>query len=78
MSPMAKLIPFLPRRRREAAAYVLALSARLERSNKHKPWVRPEHPERLGNLLQVLIDKRPALMFVFESIAADILAQLID
>lgn len=75
---MATLIPFHPRRNRsrEAAAYVLALSARFERLNPGKSWLRPAHPERLGNLLQVLIEKRPALVVAVESLVVEMLAQL--
>jgi hypothetical protein len=76
---MAKLIPFRRRRNREAAAYVLALSARLERSKLGSTWTPPadHQPERLGNLLQHLLTKRPALVFVLESIVAEMIA-LID
>lgn len=76
---MAKLIPFGPRRNRsrEAAAYVLALSARFERS-KGGAWRLPpdHHPERLGNLLQVLIEKRPALVCAIESLVVEMLDQI--
>jgi len=75
---MAKVIPFQPRRsrRREGAAYVLALSARWQRLSVAKPWLHPREPERLGNLLQRLALERPALVFVIESLVADIFAQL--
>lgn len=77
--PMAKLIPFRPRRNRsrEAAAYVLALSARFERS-KGGAWTPPldHRPERLGNLLQLLIAKRPAIVFAIESLVVEMLAQI--
>jgi len=74
---MAILIPFRPRRNRsrEAAAYVLTLSARLERLSPDRSFRHP-HPERLGNLLQVLIAKRPALVYVIENIVAEMLEQL--
>jgi hypothetical protein len=75
---MATLIPFYPRRNRtrEAAAYVLALSKRLERSSHDKSYHHPEHHARLGNLLQILIAKRPAVVFVIENIVVEMLAQL--
>ena len=76
---MAKLIPFRTRRQQRAdyAAYVLALSTRLEHFSKTKPWTRPrEDPERLGNLLQQLAHERPAVLFVIEQIVADLVAEL--
>jgi hypothetical protein len=75
---MTNLIPFRPRRQREAAAYVLALSARLERSSKSTPWTRPRaQPESLGNHLQRLARERPVVVFVIEKIVADVI-DLID
>jgi hypothetical protein len=71
---LADLIPFP--RVREAAAYALALSARWSRVSKTKPWRRPRQPERLGNLLQQLADKRPAVVFVIESLVAEMVKQL--
>lgn len=73
---MPKVLPFPSRRVREVAAYALALSARLERSNKTRPARPPSTPERLGNLLQRLIDKRPSIVLALESIVAEMLAQL--
>lgn len=71
---MSKLIPF---QRRSATAYALALTARLERVSKSKPWTRSHvRPERLGNLLQYLTAKRPAVVYVIESMVADIVAQI--
>lgn len=72
---MPILIPFRPRRNREAAAYVLALSARLERLNPGKSY-RSEHPERLGNLLQLLIEKRPSVVVAIENLVIEMIAQL--
>jgi len=73
---MAKLIPFRTRRNcQEAAAYWLALSLRYERASKAKPW-RHARPEQLGNLLQQLVAKRPALLVVIESIVVEMLAQI--
>jgi plasmid stabilization system protein ParE len=73
---MAKVLPFPSRRRprHEAAAYVLALSTRCERSSA--PPRRPREPERLGNLLQRLTRKRPAVVFVIEKVVADICDEL--
>lgn len=75
---MATVIPFRRRRNREAAAYVRALSARLERLNGASSWNPPasHRPERLGNLLQQLVAKRPAMVFVIESIVVEILAEI--
>lgn len=74
---MAKLIPFRSRRQlREAAAYALALSARWQRLSKTKPWLRPDQPERLGNLLQQLTAKRPAIVAVIESLVVEMLNQI--
>jgi hypothetical protein len=73
---MPKLIPFGPRHTREAAAYVLALSRRWSRSSKTKPWLQAREPERLGNLLQRLAAKRPAVVFVIENLVAEMLKQL--
>jgi len=59
------------------AAYALKLCARWQRSRKGAPWTRPpDHPERLGNLLQRLITKEPELVFVIENIVAEMLDQL--
>jgi len=44
--------------------------------SKTKPWLRPREPERLGNLLQRLADKRPSLVLVIESLVADIVTEL--
>lgn len=71
---LAQLIPFP--KVREAAAYALALSARWSRVSKTKPWLRPERPEQLGNLLQQLADKRPAVVFVLENLVAEMLRQI--
>jgi hypothetical protein len=73
---MPKLIPFVPRRTREAAAYVLALSMRWSRLSKTQPWLHEREPERLGNLLQRLIDERPAVVFVIESLVAEMVRQI--
>jgi hypothetical protein len=71
---MAKLLPFLTRRHRhDAAAYVLALSARYERMSKRQ---RPlDQPESLGNKLQRLTLKRPAIVIVIENLV-DMLEEL--
>lgn len=61
---------------RQAAAYSLTLSKRLETLSKTKPWLQPEHPERLGNLLQQLTAKRPAIVFVIGNLVAEMLRQL--
>jgi hypothetical protein len=71
---MAQVIPFP--RARDAAAYLLALSARWSRVSKEKPWLRPREPERLGNLLQQLTVKRPAVVFVIESLVVEMLRQI--
>jgi len=71
---LAQLIPFP--RVREAAAYALALSARWSRVSKAKPWRQPREPERLGNLLQQLATKRPAVVFVLENLVAEMLRQI--
>lgn len=74
---LAKVIPFHTRRSREAATYVLALSARWQRISKVKPWLHPRaQPERLGNLLQQLTVQQPAVVFVIEKVVADIVTQL--
>jgi len=74
---MAKVIPFPPRRIRETTAYALALATRWERSSKTKPWTQPRaRPEQLGNMLQVLTQKRPAVVLVLESIVADLYEQV--
>ena len=71
------MIPFRTRRNIEAAARsLLILSARFERSGKAKPWLDPDEPERLGNLLQRLTLERPAVVFVFENLVAEVLRQL--
>jgi hypothetical protein len=73
---MPKLIAFSPRRTREAAAYVLALSRRWSRLSKTQPWRHAREPERLGNLLQRLIDEQPAVVFVIESLVAEMVRQI--
>lgn len=70
---MTNLIPFHTRRR-EAAAYWLALSTRYERLNK--AGIPPPNPEHLGNLLQRLVHERPAVVFVLENLVAEMLDQL--
>jgi hypothetical protein len=72
---MPKVIPFQRRHRNGTAAYALELSARWQRRRK-KPLVRPERPERLGNMLQRLIVKRPAVVLVIENLVADLLKEL--
>lgn len=73
---MAKILPFSAKRAREVATYALTLSARWQRSSKTKPWLPPRRPERLGNLLQQLAAKRPAVVFVIEIIIVEMLRQL--
>jgi hypothetical protein len=74
---MAKLIPFPSHRLRETAAYALALSARWQRRNARHPWnYHPHPPEELGNLLQVLVGKRPVIVHVIRKLAIEMLAQL--
>lgn len=71
---MAKLLPFRPRRHRhDAAAYVLALSARYARMSNRK---RPLNPESLGNKLQRLALDRPAVVIVIENLVTDMLEDL--
>lgn len=74
--PVDNLIPFPPRRRHDTAAYVLALSARWTRVSKTQPWTAPRAPEHLGNMLQLLTAKRPAIVFVLQNVVAEILAEL--
>ncbi len=71
---LTKLIPFPTRRNREVAAYALALSARYARLNNAK--LPPLHPENLGNMLQVLVTKRPAVVIAIGHIVAEMLAQI--
>lgn len=74
---MAKLIPFAPgHRKRDAAAYLLALSVRWQRSSKSRPWLQPAHPEDLGNLLQQLTASHPGIVFVIGNLVAEMVAQL--
>ncbi len=74
---MTKPTPFRPRRSRELAAYVLALSARFERMSKSKPWTRPRaHPERFGNHLQRLTRERPVAVYVMENMVADVIDEI--
>lgn len=73
---MARLLPFPTRRVRESATYTLRLSTRWQRLSKAKPWLHPRAPEHLGNLLQQLTRKRPAVVFIIERLVVEILAQL--
>ena len=74
---MGKVLRFRERRNSDTTAYVLALSARWERTSKTKPWLqRSAHPENLGNLLQCLAQRQPAIVFVIENLVADILDKL--
>jgi len=74
---VSKLIPFNARqRRRETAAYALALSARWQRLNKGKPSPRPDRPEHLGNMLQRLTVKQPAVVLALTNLIADMLEEL--
>ena len=57
-------------------ANVLSLGTRWQRLSKTKPWLQPAQPERLGNLLQQLTKRRPALVFVIERLVVEILAHL--
>jgi hypothetical protein len=71
---LGKLIFFPGARIHESAAYTLSLTARWERLSHTKPWSHPlERPERLGNLLQVLVGKRPAAVLILELIVIDML-----
>lgn len=74
---MAKLVPFPARRIRQTTEWLLILSASRERLNRPNAWPdRPLPPEPLGNMLQRLALKRPAVVLVLENIVADILGQL--
>jgi len=73
---MPKLIQFRRRPIRDAALYALTLTANLERSNGRTEIGPLDPPERLGNLLQRLTQKRPAAVHVIESIVADMLKEL--
>jgi hypothetical protein len=74
---MPKVLPFPARRVRRTAAYLLRLTASPRSTNKPPaPANRPGPPEALGNMLQRLVDKRPATVLVLENIVAEMLKQL--
>lgn len=75
---LTKKTRFRVRRFYRTASSLLTLCDSYEKARLSKPsWrARPDPPESLGNLLQQIAVKRPVVVLVFESLAAEILAQL--
>jgi len=74
---MPKLIPFPTRHVQRCAARLVIWSASRDPLSKPAPWSdRPMPPASLGNMLQQLAKQRPVLVLLFESVVAEILAQL--
>lgn len=74
---MNNLVPFPARRVKRTAAYLLKLSGSPALPNRPAVFVdQPHPPEALGNMLQRLAIQRPHAVLVFESLIAEMLAQL--
>jgi hypothetical protein len=74
---MPNVIPFPARRVRRFAEWLLISSASHERLSKPEPWTnRPQPPEPLGNMLQRIALQHPALVLLFESVVAEVVAQM--
>ncbi len=74
---MSKLIPFPARRVQRFAERLLILTASCEMLSRPELWThRPVPPEPLGNMLQRLALRRPAVVLLLENVVADMLERL--